>query len=74
MSELPGVQITLTPDELKILIREAVSEALHELLDDDYSSQPQFAPEIAERLRRYRHERPKTVSVEAVEKALGLTP
>lgn len=74
MTEHPGVQITLTPDELKTLIREAVSEALHELLDDDFSSQPQFAPDIAERLRRYRHERPKTLSVDAVERALDLTP
>jgi hypothetical protein len=64
--------IALTPEQLKTLIRDAVREAIGELFDEDRSPEPRFAPEIAERLRRYRRERPRTLSVELVEEDLGL--
>lgn len=35
-------------------------------MDDDLSSEPNFAPEIAERLERYKRERPNTVSADEV--------
>lgn len=66
------IQLTITLDQLKTLIREAVQEALLDLSVNDLSSEPNFAPEIAERLERYKHERPKTVSVDEVVKELGL--
>lgn len=49
-----SVQITLTREELKSLIHEAVRESLLEVIGEDAKSEPDFAPEIAERLQRYK--------------------
>ena len=59
MTNQPKTQITLTPDELKTLVHDAVRDALLEVLGEDMSTEPNFAPEIAERLRKYRTERPE---------------
>ncbi|MCA0458697.1 MAG: hypothetical protein LCI00_32385 [Chloroflexi bacterium] len=73
MSDRQNVQITLTPDELKTLVHDAVRDALLEVLGEDMSTEPNFAPEIAERLRRYRDEKPQRLSVDDVVKDLGLS-
>jgi hypothetical protein len=56
MSNQPNTQITLTPEELKTLVHDAVRDALLEVPGEDLSTEPNFSPEIAERLRRYRIE------------------
>lgn len=66
------VQITLSSDELKTLIHDAVRDALLEVLGEDMNSEPNFAPEIAERLRRYREQKPTRISIDDVVKELGL--
>jgi hypothetical protein len=63
------VQITLTVEELKSLIHDAVREALLEVMGEDAKSEPEFAPEIVERLQRYKIQSPVTISVD--EKAFG---
>jgi hypothetical protein len=67
----PNAQITLTADELKTLVHDAVRDALLEVLGEDMSTEPNFAPEIAERLRSYRQHKPKTISAMDVAKELG---
>jgi hypothetical protein len=64
------VQITLSVEQLKSLIHEAVREALLEMMGEDASSEPQIAPEMVARLQRYRVQRPVTISVDEVEKVL----
>lgn len=64
------IQLTITLDQLKTLIREAVQEALLDLTENDLSSEPNFAPAIAERLEQYKRERPKTISVDEVIRSL----
>jgi hypothetical protein len=71
MTDQQNTQITLTPDELKTLVHDAVRDVLIEVLGEDLSSEPNFAPEIAERLRAYRQQKPKTVSAANVAKELG---
>lgn len=66
------VQIMLTSDELKTLFHDAVRDSLLEVLGEDMSTEPNFAPEIAERLHRYRAEKPERLSVDDVVKDLGL--
>lgn len=68
----PNAQITLTADELKTLVHDAVRDALLEVLGEDMSTEPNFAPEIAERLRKYRIEKPERLSIDDVVKDLGL--
>ncbi len=68
----PTVQITITLDELKELIQEAVRDALLEILGEDLSSEPKFTPEIAARLTKYQHEKPSRIPVDDVVKELGL--
>jgi len=72
MSNQSNIQITLTPEELKTLVHDAVRDALIEVLGEDLSSEPNFAPEIAERLRKYRIEKPERLSIDDVVKDLGL--
>lgn len=72
MTDQQNVQITLTPDELKTLVHDAVRDALLEVLGEDMSTEPNFVPEIAERLRRYRAEKPERLSIDDVVKDLGL--
>lgn len=71
MTNQPNTQITLTPEELKTLVHDAVRDALIEVLGEDLSTEPNFAPEIAERLRKYRQQKPKTISAADVAKELG---
>jgi hypothetical protein len=71
MSDKP-IQITLSTDELKALIHEAVRDALLEILGEDLNSEPGFTPEIAERLKTYRQQKPPTLSIEDVVRELGL--
>jgi hypothetical protein len=71
MTDQSSVQITLTPDELKLLIHDAVRDALLEVLGEDMNTEPNFVPEIAERLRRYRTEKSKTIPANEVAKELG---
>lgn len=69
---MSDMQITITMDELKVLIREAVREALEEVLDPDLSLEPNFAPGVAERLREYRRSKPELLSIDEVVDELGL--
>ncbi len=71
MTNQSNTQITLTPDELKTLVYDAVRDALVEFLGEDMSTEPNFAPEIAERLRKYRVEKPERLSIDDVVKDLG---
>jgi hypothetical protein len=64
--------VNISLDELKALIQEAVQDALQDLLGEDLSSEPNFAPEIAERLKRYRTEKPKRIPIDEAVKELGL--
>jgi predicted RecB family endonuclease len=66
------VQITMSVDDLKALVQEAVRDALLDILGEDFRSEPEFAPEIAERLRKYQQERPASMSVDDVVKELEL--
>jgi hypothetical protein len=72
MTETNSIQTNLSPDQLKQLIREAVREVLVEMLGEDMSEEPRFAPEIAERLRRYQQEKPEGIPIDDVVKELGL--
>jgi hypothetical protein len=67
-----SVQITLSTDELKALIQEAVRDALLELLGEDLNSEPRFTPEIAERLKTYRQQKPSSLPIDDVVRELGL--
>jgi len=55
--ESSDIQMTISLDELKVLIQEAVRETLLEMFGEDMNSEPTFAPEIAERLRKYQQEK-----------------
>jgi len=68
----PVVQVNISIDELRVLIREAVHDALLEMLGEDMNSEPNFAPEIAERLQRYKTEKPAHVSIDEAVKELGV--
>lgn len=73
MSDEPNVvQVNISLDELKALIQEAVHDALLDVLGEDLSSEPRFAPEIAERLRKYKAEGPTRISIDEAVKELGL--
>lgn len=64
--------VTMSRDELKALVREAVQEAMQELWDEDMSLEPKFAPEVAEVLRRYKREHPRGISLDDAVKELGI--
>lgn len=68
----PAIQVNISVDELKALIQEAVHDALLDVLGEDLNSEPRFAPEIAERLRKYRAEAPARIPIDEVVKELGL--
>ena len=68
----PSLQTTISLDELKALIHDAVRDVLLEILGDDLDSEPNFAPEIAERLRNYQSQQPEGISIDAVVSELGL--
>jgi len=68
----PSMQTTLSVDELKALIHDAVRDALLEMLGEDMASEPNFAPEIAERLRKYQSEKPVGIPIDDVISELGL--
>ncbi len=72
MTNQPDVQITLSLDELKDLIHEAVKDALLEVLGEDQNTEPRFTSEIAERLQRYRTQKPARIPIDDVVKDLGL--
>ena len=57
--------------ELKTLVHDAVRDALLEVFGEDMSTEPNFAPEIAERLHRYRTEKPRTIPAGEAGKELG---
>ncbi len=71
-NQTPSIQISISPEQLKTLIQEAVREALLEIMGDDASSEPDFAPEIAERLRRYQQEKPVGIPIDDVVEELGI--
>jgi hypothetical protein len=68
----PSVQTTISLDELKILIHDAVRDVLIEMLGEDVRSEPNFAPEIAERLRKYQSQKPTGIPLDDVVSELGL--
>jgi hypothetical protein len=68
----PLLQTTISLDELKALIHDAVRDALLEMLGEDMTSEPNFAPEIAERLRRYQSQKPDGIPIDDVISELGL--
>jgi hypothetical protein len=68
----PLLQTTISIDELKALIHEAVRDALLEMLGEDMTSEPNFAPEIAERLRKYQSQKPDGIPIDDVINELGL--
>lgn len=72
MTNQPDVQITLSLDELKDLIHEAVKDALLEVLGEDHNTEPRSTPEIAERLQRYHTQKPAGIPIDDVAKELGL--
>lgn len=61
------VQITLSVEELKALIHDAVREALADYLGEDFHSEPRFAPEVAARLEQYETHPPVTHELSEVE-------
>lgn len=67
-----NVQISIGRDELKSLIQETVRDVLLDMFGEDMNSEPNFAPEIAERLRKYQHEKPTGIPIDDVIKELGL--
>lgn len=71
MTKQPPAQITLSAEELKTLIHDAVRDALLEVLGEDMDSEPQFSPEVAERLRAYREQKPKTIPAADAARELG---
>lgn len=68
----PDVQVNISLDELKALIQEAVHDALLEILGEDMKSEPSFSPDIAERLKRYKTEKPTRIPIDKAVKELGL--
>lgn len=68
----PSLQTTISLDELKALIHDAVRDALLEILGEDMASEPNFAPEIAERLRKYQSQKPDGIPIDDVISELGL--
>ena len=68
----PSLQTTISLDELKALIHDAVRDALLEMLGEDMTSEPNFAPEIAQRLRQYQNQKPNGIPIEDVISELGL--
>jgi hypothetical protein len=67
-----SIQVNITVDELKALIQEAVHDALLDVLGEDLNSEPRFAPEIVERLRKYRSEGSTRIPIDEAVKELGL--
>ncbi len=64
----PSMQVvTLSVEELKALIHDAVREALAEYLGEDFHSEPRFAPEVAARLEQYKTHPPVTHELSEVE-------
>lgn len=74
MTEQPTAQITLTVDELKTLIRDAVRDALLEVLGEDMDTEPRFSPDVAARLQSYRQQEPRTIAAADVAKDLDIHP
>ncbi len=72
MSDQSSIQTTMSIDELKALIREAVRDTLIEMLGEDMNSEPKFTPDIAERLRSYQQQKPVGLSIDDVVSELGL--
>jgi hypothetical protein len=70
--KIPSLQTTISLDELKAMIHDAVRDALLEMLGEDMTSEPNFAPEIAERLRKYQQMKPHGISIDDVVNELGL--
>jgi hypothetical protein len=68
----PDVQVNISLDELKALIQEAVHDALLEVLGEDMNSEPNFSPDIAKRLKKYRTEKPIRIPIDEAVKELGL--
>ena len=68
----PSIQTTLSLDELRALIHDAVRDVLQEMLGEDMASEPNFVPEIAERLRKYQKQKPVGLSIDDVVNELGL--
>jgi hypothetical protein len=60
------VQVNISLDELKALIQEAVHDALQDLLGEDLNPEPNFAPHIAERLKRYKTEKPIHFPIDSI--------
>jgi len=67
-----NLQITIGRDELKALIQEAVRETLIDMFGEDLNSEPNFVPEVTERLRKYQREKPAGIPIDDVVKELGL--
>lgn len=72
MTNQLDVQITLSLDEFKDLIHEAVKDVLLEVLGEDQNTEPCFTSEIAERLQRYRTQKPAGIPIDDVAKELHL--
>ena len=70
--KIPSLQTTISLDELKAMIHDAVRDALLEMLGEDMTSEPNFAPEIAERLRNYQQVKPRGIPIDDVVSELGL--
>jgi hypothetical protein len=66
MSDPATLQTTISLEELKRLIQDAVHDAICELLDEDANTEPNFRPEFAQRLRRYRTQRPMSVPIDDI--------
>lgn len=70
--KIPSLQTTISLDELKAMIHDAVRDALLEMLGEDMNSEPNFAPEIADRLRKYQQMKPRGIPIDDIVKELGL--
>ena len=62
----------LTVDELRMLIRETVFDALEEIITRDVEDELEFSEDIAEYLRDYLKSRPAGEPAQKVMKELGL--
>ncbi len=70
--ESRSIQVNMSLDEFKSMIRESVREVFLELVGEDTSSEPNFTVAIADRLRNYQREKPVGIPVDDVVKELGL--